>query len=106
VKYATKHAAPAAHAATTHAAAPAVDYGAEFRMLLAAPAAPSNPFAAALATARAEADARPSDRAREMSDGLQFTGETRVDARGRRQWLVVCGQCGDPSCYYSRWVPD
>lgn len=107
MKHATKYAAP--HAATTHAAAPATDYGAEFRMLLAAPTTPApdaNPFVALLASARAEADAGPSERARREAGYLQFSGKTRVDAQGRRQYLVVCGLCGDPDCDYSRWVTD
>jgi hypothetical protein len=85
VKHATKHAAPAAHAATTHAAAPAVDYGAEFRMLLATSAAPTtpapdaNPFVALLSNARAEADAR-------------------AEAERQRGRVVMMCNCGDPRC--------
>jgi hypothetical protein len=89
VKHA-KHAAP--HAATTHAVASptatAVDYGAEFRMLLATsatsaapttPAPDANPFVALLSNARAEADAR-------------------AEAERQRGRVVMMCNCGDPRC--------
>lgn len=83
MKHATTHAAPAAHAA---APAPATDYGAEFRMLLATPvapapktAAPVDDWAALLAGARAEADAR-------------------AEAERQRGRVVMMCNCGNPRC--------
>lgn len=99
--------APAAAVTTTHAPAPAPHN--PFVALLAPSAAPvpdANPFVALLASARAEADAGPSERARREADWMQFTGETRIDAYGRRQHLVVCGMCRRLRCDYSRWVTD
>jgi hypothetical protein len=37
---------------------------------------------------------------------MRFTGETRVDAQGRRQWLVICSECGKADCIYSDWISD
>ena len=73
-----------------------------------APAVETNPFVSLLAAARAEADAAapPPSVLAQVFAYERVRGDTRVGADGRRQWLLVCSECGWANCYLSRWVSE
>lgn len=83
------HAKPAAHAGHAHTHA--------------APAAPAvSDFAALLGGAVGQAAPAPAAAEPSLFDGL-LAGTL---ASGKRRRLVICGQCGEPNCTFSRYVDE